>query len=140
MIFHILLPALMLAPWLQAAPPAARVDAVFKEYDSAASPGCAVAVFQDDKIVYKRAYGMANLDHDGRLSTSSVFHGSQSAWCLCRTCMRHAYRTCQAASASGHRDDDERQVVVLLRSGDPVTHCRRQGQRHVGCGRPHDAA
>jgi CubicO group peptidase (beta-lactamase class C family) len=55
-------------------PPAARVDAVFKEYDSATSPGCAVAVFQDDKILYKRAYGMANLDHDVRLSTSSVFH------------------------------------------------------------------
>ena len=53
---------------------AARVDAVFKDYDSTTSPGCAVAVFQDDKILYKRAYGMANLDHDVRLSTSSVFH------------------------------------------------------------------
>ena len=35
---------------------------------------CAVAVFQDDKILFKRAYGMANLDHDVRLSPSSVFH------------------------------------------------------------------
>jgi CubicO group peptidase (beta-lactamase class C family) len=51
-----------------------RVDAVFKDYDSATSPGCAVAVFQDDQILYKRAYGMANLDHDVRLSTASVFH------------------------------------------------------------------
>jgi CubicO group peptidase (beta-lactamase class C family) len=64
----------ILALQAQDVPPAARVDAVFKEYDSATSPGCAVAVFQDDKILYKRAYGMANLDHDVKLSTSSVFH------------------------------------------------------------------
>ena len=65
---------LLLAMGWQDSPPAARVDALFKEYDSAASPGCAVAVFQGDRILYKRAYGMANLDHDVRLSTSSVFH------------------------------------------------------------------
>ena len=72
--FHLLIPALMLAPGLQDAPPAARVDAIFKEYDSATSPGCAVAVYQDDKILYKHAYGMANLDHEIRLSPGSVFH------------------------------------------------------------------
>ena len=74
MFFQIVIPALLLTPSLQELPPAARVDAVFKEYDAAASPGCAVAVFKDDKILFKRAYGMANLDHDVRLSTSSVFH------------------------------------------------------------------
>ena len=74
MFFQVLIPALLLTPSPQELPPAERVDAVFKEYDSAASPGCAVAVFQDDKILFKRAYGMANLDHDVRLSTSSVFH------------------------------------------------------------------
>jgi CubicO group peptidase (beta-lactamase class C family) len=52
----------------------ARVDAVFKDYDSMTSPGCAVAVFQDGAVLYKRAYGMANLDHDVPLSTTSVFH------------------------------------------------------------------
>jgi CubicO group peptidase (beta-lactamase class C family) len=54
--------------------PAARVDAVFKDYNSPASPGCAVAVFQDEAVLFKQAYGMANLDHDVRLSTASVFH------------------------------------------------------------------
>ena len=58
----------------QEASQAARVDAVFKDYDSPASPGCAVAVFRDGAILYKHAYGMANLDHDVRLSTESVFH------------------------------------------------------------------
>ena len=51
-----------------------RVDAVFKEYNSNTSPGCAVAVYQDDEILFKRAYGMANLDHDVPLTTASVFH------------------------------------------------------------------
>ena len=74
MLPHALGAILMLAAAAQDPSPAARVDAVFKEYDSATSPGCAVAVFQGDKILYQRAYGMANLDHDVRLSTSSVFH------------------------------------------------------------------
>jgi CubicO group peptidase (beta-lactamase class C family) len=52
----------------------ARVDAVFKDFDSRSSPGCALAVYQDDRVVYQRAYGMANLDHDVPLTTSSVFH------------------------------------------------------------------
>jgi CubicO group peptidase (beta-lactamase class C family) len=33
-----------------------------------------VAVYQDGKTLLSRAYGMANLDHDVRLTTSSVFH------------------------------------------------------------------
>ncbi|HJU42141.1 MAG TPA: serine hydrolase domain-containing protein [Vicinamibacterales bacterium] len=60
----------------QAPPPdrAARVDEVFKEFAVAGSPGCTVAVYQDGKAVLSRAYGMANLDHDVRLTPSSVFH------------------------------------------------------------------
>ena len=53
---------------------AARVDEIFKEYSRPGSPGCAVGVYQDDKIALTRAYGMANLDHDISLSPSSVFH------------------------------------------------------------------
>lgn len=53
---------------------AARVDAIFRDYDKPASPGCAVGVYRDDRVVYKRAYGMANLDHDVPLKPDSVFH------------------------------------------------------------------
>ncbi len=52
----------------------ARVDAVFAPYDKDSSPGCAVAVYDGDRIAYRKAYGMANLDHDVRLTPSSVFH------------------------------------------------------------------
>jgi CubicO group peptidase (beta-lactamase class C family) len=52
----------------------ARLDAIFADYDSKESPGCAVGVYQDDRIVASRAYGMANLDHDVPLTPSSIFH------------------------------------------------------------------
>ncbi|MEE8584812.1 MAG: serine hydrolase domain-containing protein [Acidobacteriota bacterium] len=51
-----------------------KVDAVFAEWDSTRSPGCALAVMKEGEIVYKRAYGMANLDHDVPLAVDSVFH------------------------------------------------------------------
>lgn len=57
-----------------ATPLAAQVDAIFKDYDKPASPGCAVGVYQDDRVVYRRAYGMANLDHDVPLKPESIFH------------------------------------------------------------------
>lgn len=52
----------------------ARVAAIFAEYDKPTSPGCAVAVYEGDRIAHKAAFGMANLDHDIPLTPSSVFH------------------------------------------------------------------
>ena len=40
----------------------AKVDALFAAYDRSDSPGCALGVFQDGRIVYARGYGMANLE------------------------------------------------------------------------------
>src|SRR5574341_191814 len=53
---------------------AARVDKVFEQYDKPASPGCALAVIKDGQIVYKRGYGMADLDHDIPIKPDTVFH------------------------------------------------------------------
>jgi CubicO group peptidase (beta-lactamase class C family) len=36
---------------------AARVDRVFKKWDKPDSPGCALGVYKDGQIVYKRGYG-----------------------------------------------------------------------------------
>ncbi|HJR58071.1 MAG TPA: serine hydrolase domain-containing protein [Vicinamibacterales bacterium] len=52
----------------------AKIDAIFADYDKNTSPGCAVAVYEGDRIAYRKAYGMANLDHDVRLTPSTVFH------------------------------------------------------------------
>jgi CubicO group peptidase (beta-lactamase class C family) len=53
---------------------ASKVDEIFTEYDKTGSPGCTVGLYQGAQIVYRRAYGMANLDHDVKLKPASVFH------------------------------------------------------------------
>ena len=52
----------------------AKVDAIFADYARPGSPGCAVAVYEGDAITFRGVYGMANLDHDVRLTPASVFH------------------------------------------------------------------
>jgi len=52
----------------------AAVDKIFSKWDKAESPGCALAVIRDGQIVYKRGYGMADLDHDVPITPSTVFH------------------------------------------------------------------
>lgn len=42
---------------------AAKVDAIFANYDKPESPGCALGVIKDGKLVYARGYGKANLEH-----------------------------------------------------------------------------
>ena len=50
-----------------------RVDAVFREYDRSDSPGCALGVYRDGKIVYERGYGMANLELGVANAPQTVF-------------------------------------------------------------------
>src|SRR5215470_9955031 len=42
----------------------AKVDAIFANYNKPDSPGCALGVIKDGKLVYARGYGMANLEHN----------------------------------------------------------------------------
>jgi CubicO group peptidase (beta-lactamase class C family) len=51
-----------------------QVDKVFAKWDSTVSPGCALSVIQDGQIIYKRGYGMADLDHDIPITPKTVFH------------------------------------------------------------------
>jgi CubicO group peptidase (beta-lactamase class C family) len=41
----------------------ARIDKLFAAWDRRDTPGCALAVIQDGKVIYKRGYGMANLEY-----------------------------------------------------------------------------
>src|SRR5438876_12039739 len=50
----------------------ARVDAVFARW-TAATPGCAAGVAVDGRPVLARAYGMADLEHDVRNTTDTIF-------------------------------------------------------------------
>jgi CubicO group peptidase (beta-lactamase class C family) len=53
---------------------AARVDAVFAEWDRTDSPGCAVGLYKDGTIAYERGYGMADLEHDAPITPETVFY------------------------------------------------------------------
>lgn len=50
-----------------------RVDKLFAEWDSPTSPGAAIALVKDGTIIYKRGYGMANLEHDIPIASKTVF-------------------------------------------------------------------
>jgi CubicO group peptidase (beta-lactamase class C family) len=51
----------------------ARVDRLFSSWDNPHTPGCALAVIQNGKIIFKKGYGLANLDHDVKITTNTVF-------------------------------------------------------------------
>lgn len=51
-----------------------RVDKIFADVDVPDSPGCAVSVMRRGAIVYRRGYGMANLEYDIPITPSSIFH------------------------------------------------------------------
>lgn len=66
----------LLVAWL-ASPVAAQrveVDALFSRWDRPDSPGCAIGVIRDGRLVYQRGYGMANLDHSIPISGKTVFY------------------------------------------------------------------
>lgn len=55
------------------------IDQIFAEYDNTRSPGGAVGVVMDGKLIFARGYGMANLEHDIPITPETVFRiGSTS--------------------------------------------------------------
>jgi CubicO group peptidase (beta-lactamase class C family) len=50
-----------------------KIDSTFASYNSK-TPGVAVVIVKDGKIVFKKGYGMANLDHDLPITTKTVFN------------------------------------------------------------------
>jgi len=64
-----------------------RVDELFAAWDKPGSPGCALGVVQDGKLVYKNAYGMADLERNVRLSPRSVFDIASTSKQFAATCI-----------------------------------------------------
>ena len=57
----------------------AQVDAIFKTWDGATTPGCAVAISRNGSLEYSRGYGMSNLEHDIPITPRSIFPGASLA-------------------------------------------------------------
>jgi len=60
-------------------PPNHEVDKIFEKWNRQDSPGCALAVSQNGEFVYKRGYGMADLDHKIPIDSDTVFHAASLA-------------------------------------------------------------
>ena len=53
---------------------ATKVDKLFQKWDKPGTPGCALGIYQDGKILYERGYGMADLNNDVPITPATVFH------------------------------------------------------------------
>lgn len=53
---------------------AARVDKLFAQWDKPNSPGGMLAIIKDGKVIYKRGYGMADLEHNVSITPATVFN------------------------------------------------------------------
>ena len=70
----VLLAALLPAIASAQDPAPAKIDAVFSRFDHRDSPGCILAVTRAGKLVYEKAYGMADLERDVPITPASIFH------------------------------------------------------------------
>src|SRR5216683_7538013 len=49
------------------------LDEIFVDLTKEGSPGCALGVYHDDKMVYSKGYGLANLEENVPITPQSVF-------------------------------------------------------------------
>jgi len=52
---------------------APTIDAIFKAYNRTDGPGCAVSVIRNDSVIFSKGFGLANLEYDIPITTSTVF-------------------------------------------------------------------
>jgi CubicO group peptidase (beta-lactamase class C family) len=94
-----------------------QVDALFAEWDKPTSPGCALGVIRDGSLIYKRGYGMANLENSVPISPSTVF-------LIGSTSKQFAAASILLAEDQGYLslDDDIRTYLPEMPDyGDPIT-------------------
>jgi CubicO group peptidase (beta-lactamase class C family) len=51
-----------------------KVDKIFAEWDKWDSPGAALAVLRDGRVIYKRGFGCAQLEYNIPITPSTIFH------------------------------------------------------------------
>ena len=51
----------------------AAVDEVFADYTKPGSPGCAVGVYRNGRVIYAKGYGLANIEEDVPITPETVF-------------------------------------------------------------------
>src|SRR2546427_8283923 len=57
----------------QASAATTEVDKIFAKWNSPSTPGCAVGAAVDGKPAIAKGYGMADLEHDVKITSESIF-------------------------------------------------------------------
>jgi CubicO group peptidase (beta-lactamase class C family) len=72
---RLLVPALLIFSFsfLRADEITDRVDQIFSPWDKTLTPGCALAVIKDGRIIYERGYGMASLEDGIAMTPDRLF-------------------------------------------------------------------
>src|ERR1041385_5881490 len=52
---------------------AIKVDAIFAGYNNKTSPGVAVGVIHNGKVILKKGYGLANMEYDIPITPATIF-------------------------------------------------------------------
>jgi len=94
-----------------------KVDALFSRWDKTDSPGCALAVVHNGEIIYKKGYGMANLELDVPVSPESVFYIGSTSKQFVTMCIALLVQEGKLSL-----DDDIRQFIPEMPDyGTPIT-------------------
>ena len=95
----------------------AKVDKLFAKWDSTISPGAALAIVKDGRIIYERGYGMANLEYNIAITPTSVFRIGSTSKQFTAACI-----AILAIEGKISLDDDIRKYVPeLFQYEKPVT-------------------
>lgn len=105
---------------------AARTDSVFAGWDRTNSPGCALAVVKDGRIVYSRGYGMASLELGVPISPRTVFDLGSVSKQFTATCVHLLARDGRV-----NLDDPVRKYFPQLPDYAAQTHGRAITLRHL---------
>ena len=99
------------------AAPVAKVDKLFEKWDSADSPGAAVAIIKDGMVVYRRGFGSAQLEYNIPITPSTVFHVAS----VSKQFTALAITMLEAAGKLSADDDIRKYVPELADFGKTIT-------------------
>jgi len=94
-----------------------KVDKIFAPWDKTTSPGAALAVVRDGRIIYKRGYGMAKLEDGIVMTSDKIFDIGSVSKQFTATCVVMLARDGKLAL-----DDNVRKFILELPDyGTPIT-------------------
>jgi CubicO group peptidase (beta-lactamase class C family) len=94
-----------------------QIDEIFKDYDHASTPGCALGIVQNGNLIYSRGYGMADLEKYIPITADTVFHLASVSKQFTATCIA----LLEEAGEISLEDDIHRYVSFLPDYGHELT-------------------